>query len=371
MKDYQALIEDLVLPAGIQFSKDKIADLIIHDDRFYKRVLIDGTLGFGEAYMDGWWDSPSLDTVLYKLLSANVEKKATHNLRFVFQTIRARLFNRQSLGRAYLVSKRHYDLGNDLFECMLDKYMQYSCAYWKNAKTLEEAQQHKLELICRKLMLSPGKTVLDIGCGWGGFARYAAEKYQVQVTGITISAEQAALAKKMCAGLPVDIRLEDYRNVRGTYDRIVCIGMFEHVGFKNYPTFMDLIYDCLKPDGLFLLHCIGGNESAVRTDPWIDRYIFPNGMMPSIKQIGEALERRFIMQDWHNFGLDYDRTLMEWLKNFKAGWDKLKDKYDGRFYRMWEYYLCLSAASFRARKNHLWQIILSRQEYPGAYESVR
>ena len=371
MKDYQSLIEDLVFPAGIQLSKDGVADLIIHDERFYKRVLVDGTLGFGEAYMDGWWDSPSLDNVLYKLLSANVEKKATHNLGFVFQTLGARLFNRQSVTRAYQVSKRHYDLGNDLFECMLDKYMQYSCAYWKNAKTLEEAQQQKLDLICRKLKLSPGKTVLDIGCGWGGFARYAAEKYQVQVTGITISAEQAALAKRMCAGLPVDIRLEDYRNVKGAFDRIVCIGMFEHVGFKNYPTFMDLTYHCLKPNGLFLLHCIGGNESTVSTDPWIDRYIFPNGMMPSIKQIGEAIEKRFIMHDWHNFGPDYDRTLMEWLNNFKASWDKLKDKYDERFYRMWEYYLCLSAASFRARKNHLWQIILSRPEFPGAYDSVR
>lgn len=371
MKDYRSLVEELIMPAGIQLSKNKSSDLIIHDERFYSRVLREGSLGFGEAYMNGWWDSPVLDKVLYKLLRADVEKRWTNNLMFTLRILKSRLLNEQSLSRATAVAKKHYDLGNDLFECMLDGYMQYSCAYWVGAATLHEAQQNKLELVCRKLKLSPGLNVLDIGCGWGGFARYAADKYQVHVTGITISPEQAAFARKLCAGLPVNIRLQDYRVLHGSFDRIVCIGMFEHVGYKNYSTFMEVAQQCLKKDGILLLHCIGGNESAVNTDPWINKYIFPNGMMPSIKQIGEAIEKRFILQDLHNFGPHYDRTLMEWLKNFKAGWAKLSHQYDQRFYRMWEYYLCLSAASFRARKNHLWQIILTHQEFPGVYQSVR
>jgi len=371
MNKYQSVIEELMIPAGIELGNGENSDLIIHDERFYDRILRDGSLGLGESYMDGWWDSSNLDGFLYKLLCANIEKQASRNWQLILHSVKSKLLNLQTIAKSGIIAKKHYDLGNDLFEKMLDKYMQYSCAYWTKAKTLDKAQQHKLELICRKLKLEPGQNVLDIGCGWGGFAQYAAEKYQVKVTGITISKNQALLARKRCKGLPVEISLQDYRALEGSFDRIVSVGMFEHVGYKNYAEFMSIAQRCLKRDGIFLLHCIGGNESTTKTDVWINRYIFPNGMMPSVKQVGEAIEGRFILQDWHNFGLHYDRTIMAWLKNFKNSKAKLGSKYEERFYRMWEYYLCLSAVSFRAKRNHLWQIVLTHQDFKGEYQAVR
>ncbi len=360
-------IEELIRPAGIHINGNNSSDVQVHNNHFYWRLLHDGSLGLGESYMEGWWDCDTLDDFLYKLLSAGLEKQIKRNLHLLWLPLKATLFNLQSRSGAIEVAKKHYIIGNDLFKHMLDKYMMYSCAYWDKASNLDEAQEHKLDLICRKLQLSSGMTVLDIGCGWGGFAQYAAEKYQVDVTGIIISSEQADLARKRCTGLPVNIRLQDYKDLHSKYDRIVSIGMFEHVGYKNYPDFMNIVHQNLKDDGIFLLHCIGGNESAITTDPWIDRYIFPNGMIPSAIQITKIIEKQFILQDWHNFGSDYDRTLMEWLKRFKKSWPQLKQRYNERFYRMWEYYLCISAASFRARKNNLWQIVLTRPEYRGEY----
>ncbi|MDA9555602.1 cyclopropane fatty acyl phospholipid synthase [Pelobium sp.] len=371
MKNYQSAVEDLLIPQGIQISQNTNADVLIHDPRFYARVLRDGSLGLGESYMDAWWDSPHLDAFLYKLLTANLEQAVGRNFKLFLLTLQSKVFNLQSIYRANRVAQKHYDLGNDLFEMMLDSHLQYSCAYWQNAKNLEEAQERKLALICEKLKLAPGQKLLDIGCGWGGLAAYAAKNYEVEVTGITISKNQAILAKKRCEGLPVDIRLQDYRYLNQHFDRVVSVGMFEHVGYKNYAAFMEITKRCLKKDGLFLLHCIGGQESVTKTDAWIHQYIFPNGMMPSAKQIGQAIENSFVIQDWHNFGNYYDYTLMAWLKNFKKGWHLISKNYDERFYRMWEYYLCISAASFRAKKNHLWQIVLTHPHYPYDYEAVR
>lgn len=369
MNRYQSTIETLISPAGIHLNGTDDFDIHVYDDRFYRHVLRFGSLGLGESYMNEWWDCKALDTFLYRLLTVNLEKDVKHHLQW--QSFKAKIFNLQSITRAVEVAKRHYNIGNELFENMLDKYMIYSCAYWSKATTLEQAQEDKLDLICRKLKLSPGMEILDIGCGWGGFAQFAAERYQVKVTGVTISSEQAILAKERCKDLPVRILLEDYRLLKGNYDRIVSIGMFEHVGYKNYDAFMKIVKQCLRKEGVFLLHCIGNNESGIHTDPWIDRYIFPNGMMPSPTQISKAAEPYFVLQDWHNFGLDYDLTLMEWLKRFRASWSRIKHHYDDRFYRMWEYYLCISAASFRAHKNNLWQIIYTHPDYPERYSGAR
>lgn len=371
MNRYQATVEELILPAGIHLNGTDDFDIHVYDDRFYSHVLRHGSLGLGESYMKGWWSCKELDTFLYRLLTINLEQRVQHSLRLKWHILKARIFNLQSRTRAVAVAEKHYNIGNELFEQMLDKYMMYSCAYWIKADTLEQAQEDKLDLICRKLKLSRGMDVLDIGCGWGGFAQFAAEKYQVRVTGVTISTEQAALAKQRCARLPVTILTEDYRKLSGNFDRVVSIGMFEHVGYKNYGTFMDVVKHCLRKDGLFLLHCIGSDEVGVHTDPWIDRYIFPNGMMPSSSQITKAAEAHFTLQDWHNFGLYYDRTLLEWLKRFRNSWDRLKHHYDDQFYRMWEYYLCISAASFRAHKNNLWQIVYSHPDYPEVYTGSR
>jgi cyclopropane-fatty-acyl-phospholipid synthase len=364
-------VEDLLSGSGVTINGSQSWDPQICDDRFYKRVLREGSLGLGESYMDGWWECKAIDEFIYHLLRTDVKKKLRTNIRLVLYTLMVRIFNMQSMRRAFVVGERHYNTDNELFSRMLDPYMTYSCGYWHNACSLTEAQKQKLDLVCRKIGLREGMTVLDIGCGWGSFARYAAEHYGARVTGITVSNRQVEYARQALLGLPVDIRLQDYRSLNGQYDRIVSIGMFEHVGLKNYRTFMRVAHRCLSDDGLFLLHTIGSNESACMTDPWIEKYIFPNGILPSIKQIGEAIEGVFTMEDWHNFSCDYDRTLMSWHENFVRCWDSIKHRYDERFYRMWRYYLLACAGAFRARKNQLWQIVLSKSGVPGGYRPIR
>ena len=279
--------------------------------------------------------------------------------------------NLQSESRAYQVGEQHYDTGNDVFKAMLDPGMNYSCGYWENADSLEQAQLDKLDLICRKLELTPGEKLLEIGCGWGGLARHAAEHYGVEVTGVTVSREQQQLAQHYCAGLPVNIELMDYRQLDGQFDKIVSVGMFEHVGPKNYPAYFEAVYRLLKDDGLFLLHTIGNHQTNPILDPWIDRYIFPNGKLPSAEEVTPVLNGRFLIEDWHNFGQDYDRTLMAWWENFDAAWPQLKGNYSKRFYRMWRYYLMSCAGFFRSRKGQLWQIVLSKRSRKQVYRSIR
>ena len=343
----------------------------VHDPRLYRRILAQGSLGLGEAYMDGWWDCQALDQFFDRVLRADLDS-AVSSLQERFDLLRARLLNLQSHSRAFQVGERHYDIGNDLYRRMLDKKMIYSCAYWRQAETLDQAQEHKLDLVCRKLGLRKGMTLLDIGCGWGGLAAWAAEHYGVTVTGITVSRQQAARARETCRDLPVQILLQDYRSLTGRFDRIVSLGMFEHVGHKNYRTFMATVRNLLTEDGLALLHTIGGNRSTTTTDPWIERYIFPNSMLPSARQITAAAEGLLLIEDWHNFGADYDPTLMAWYRNFAAAWPELEgERYDRRFYRMWSYYLLSCAGSFRARKNQVWQIVLSPNGCPGGYQAIR
>lgn len=371
MNRFKNIIQAILTPAGISINGDNPWDIKVHDEKFYQRVLTQGSLGLGESYMDGWWDCERLDKFIYRILLHKLENSVRQNHRLLLKALYAKVLNRQSKKRAFLIGKKHYDIGNDLFIHMLDMRMTYSCAYWKNAKNLDEAQEAKLDLICRKLGLQPGMRILDVGCGWGSFAKYAAERYRVEVDGITVSKEQVELGRELCKGLPVEIKLQDYRDVDGKFDHIVSIGMFEHVGYKNYRTFMRIVHQCLKDDGLFLLQTIGGNKSVTSNDPWIDKYIFPNGMLPSISQIGKAIEGLFVMEDWHNFSADYDKTLMAWFKNLDSCWEKLKEKYDERFYRMWKYYLLSCAGALRSRENQLWQIVLSKPGVPGGYRSIR
>ncbi len=367
----KSFIKNLLTLAGIEIDGNNTWDIQVHNEKFYKRVIADPELGLGESYMDGWWDSKQPDEFIFRVLRAQLPKRLKKNLKAAIRLAGVRLVNMQARRRAYIVGKRHYDLGNDLFQSMLDKRMNYSCAYWKNADNLDEAQENKSELICKKLYLEPGMRVLDIGCGWGAFGKYAAEKYGVEVVGITVSKEQVLLGKKLCKGLPVTFRLQDYRDLNEEFDRIVSVGMLEHVGYKNYRKYFEVVEKNMADDGLFLLHVIGGLRSVKSVDPWTNKYIFPNGMLPSIAQIGKAIEGLFVMEDLHNFGADYDKTLMVWFENFDKNRDNLKAGYDERFYRMWKYYLLSCAGSFRARKNQLWQIVLSKNGILGGYDSVR
>lgn len=369
---YKKPVEQLLNYAGIKINGNNPGDVKIYDDRFYKRAITEVELGLGESYMDKWWDAEKIDELIYRILRADLLNKVKRNYKIAFQLAGFYLINMQARRRAFIIGERHYDLGNDLFQSMLDKRMNYSCAYWKNAETLDEAQENKLDLICRKLYLKPGMRILDIGCGWGAFGKYAAEKYDAQVVGITVSKEQVSLGAELCKGLPVEFRLQDYRQVNEKFDRIISVGMIEHVGHKNYREYFKVAARNLIDDGLFLLHTIGEVRSVKKTDAWTHKYIFPNGMLPSIAQLSKAVEGLFIIEDLHNFGADYDKTLMAWFRNLNDNWERLKNKYSERFYRMWKYFLLSSAGAFRARnKNQLWQLVLSKNGVPDGYISVR
>ena len=366
-------MQELLSQANIKINGNRSWDIQIHNENFYRRVLSHGALGLGESYMDGWWDVKKLDEFFNHILKAELDKKVK-TFSFLLQTIKAILMNPQRKSRAFKIGEHHYDIGNELYKRMLDKRLTYTCGYWKNSNDLDSAQEAKLDLVCRKIGLKPGMTVLDIGCGWGSFAKYAAEKYKAKVTGITVSKAQVELGKKLCRDLPVKFQLIDYRDVKGKYDRVVSLGMFEHVGYKNYRRYIEIVHRLLKDDGIFLLHTIGRNVSVKSNNQWTEKYIFPNSMLPSIAQIGKSIEGLFVMEDWHNFGADYDKTLMAWHDNFKKGWKKLRakhKKYDERFRRMWNYYLLSSAGSFRARDIQLWQIVLAKKGVPKGYDSVR
>lgn len=374
MKDTNALIKNLLKPGDIRINGKRPWDITVLDPRTYDRVIANGSLGAGESYMDGWWDTDDLVGMLTRVDRAAIGDQLKGDWKLLGTLAFSSLKNRQTQRRAWKVGREHYDLGNDLYEAMLDKRMAYSCGYWAEAKTLDAAQEAKLDLICRKLGLKKGQHILDIGCGWGSFMFYAAEKYGVKVTGVTVSKEQAAFVAEKAKRdkLPVTAKLIDYRDLTGTYDHVVSVGMFEHVGPKNYKTYFKAAKRLLKPGGLFLLHTIGGNDSHAGVDPWIDKYIFPNSALPSIAQIAQAVEGTLVVEDWHNFGPDYALTLAAWRKNFVKAYKYLDHtKYDERFYRMWYFWLCASEAGFAAHKLRLWQVVLSHGDLTNTYRSVR
>jgi cyclopropane-fatty-acyl-phospholipid synthase len=366
----KSIIERILKKSDIEINGLREWDIQIHNPRLYSRVLKHGTLGLGEAYMEGWWDCKRLDLFFEKLLRANT--KEFPNWQILMTKLRAKMLNMQSLNNSKKVAKEHYDLGNDLYQSFLDPYNQYTCGYFENTDELNEAQEKKLDLICRKLQLKKDDKVLDIGCGWGGLAKYMAEHYGCHVSGISISDEQIVYAKEFTKNLPVEILKLDYRNTAGKFDKIVSIGMLEHVGYKNYRKYMQKVASLLKDDGLFLLHTIGRNDSVTMANPWIDKYIFPGGMLPSLKQLGHATENILILEDFHNFGQYYANTLAAWEQNFVRNYYTLpKEKYDEKFYRMWRYYLLSCMGSFKARHMHLWQMVFSKGKLKEMYIPVR
>jgi len=365
----QQFIVDTLSRADITVGGTSPGDIQVRDNRFYDRVIAEGSLGLGESYMDGWWDAQRLDVFFTKCLRARLDEQVTSKHGFLLY-LKSIILNMQSRSRSRRVAQAHYNLGNAFYADMLGPGMHYTCAFWEDAETLKEAQIAKCELICKKLKLQSGDSLLDVGCGWGGFAEYAAREYGCRVTAYNIAEEQVRFAKKRCKGLDVDIVLDDYRCAKGKYDKIASIGMFEHVGPKNYRTAMELLECCLKEDGLFLLHTIGSDATQMATDPWVDKYIFPGGVLPSIQKIAEAAEKLFVVEHFHSFGQDYDKTLMAWHENFRNSWFKYENQYGERFFRMWSYYLLGCAGAFRARRNQLWQWVLSKRGIPGGYDAV-
>lgn len=356
----ERVLRGLLEEVGIVVDGPAPHDIRVRDRRFYQHVLGEGSLGLGEAFVDGWWDAEAPDQTLYRILHGGLQDRAVRSVRAVGLALMARLMNLQSRRRSRRHVQAHYERGLDLYRAMLDSRMVYSSGYWTRASTLDEAQEAKLELVCRKVGLAEGSTLLDIGCGWGSLARYAAERFGARVRGITVSAEQAEVARKACRGLPVEIEVRDYRTMEGRFDAVVSVGMFEHVGSRNYRTYMEVAERCLAPGGVSLLHTISGNRQTRHIDPWLHRYVFPGANLPTLGEIWRASEGLFVVEDVHNLGPDYDRTLMAWYRNFEEAWPQLRRGYDERFRRVWRYYLLASAASFRARRSQLLQVVFTR-----------
>lgn len=362
----EIFVRDLLAKAGVTVNGRQPWDLQVRDPRFYGRVLRDGSIGFGESFMEGWLDCERVDAMADRAYRAELTEQIEAKTA-LFEAFKARINPFGSRSRSFEIGEWHYDTGNDLFEIMLDKYMMYSCGYWQRADTLEGAQRDKLELICRKLQLEPGQRVLDIGCGFGGFARYAAEHYGVSVTGITVSKRQAQLGTRLAAGLPVELLYVDYRDVDATFDRVVSIGMFEHVGRRHHREFFAACDRCLKPSGILLLHTVGYlKEQPI--NPWYDKYIMPGVEFPTVANIIDSTGPNLALEDFHTWeGAHYDKTLMAWFERFHAGWDQLKHHYDETFYRMWKLYLQGCAGGFRAEKMRVWQLVFSKGGIPGGY----
>ncbi len=358
--------------AGIQLNGANPWDPKVLDKRTYLRVFLQSSIGLGESYMSGWWDCEQLDEFFSRYIAHHIRPVVRkHHMINLLSYTKASFINLQKISRAFKVGEQHYNVGNNLYERMLDPYMNYSCGYWANATDLNQAQLDKMKLTCNKLKLEPKMKVLDIGCGWGGMAKFMAENYGVSVTGITVSSEQAKYARDFCKGLDVKIELTDYRSLTGHYDRVYSIGMFEHVGSKNYAIYMKKVSELIAEDSIFVLQTIGTRISCNNTDPWIEKYIFPNSMIPSYNQVTSATEKYFVIEDWHNLSTAYDKTLMAWHHNFNTAWNNIKHDYSAVFYRLWKYYLLSCAGGFRSRYNQLWQIVLSPTGTNGGYRLIR
>ncbi len=370
--DANTWLTELLLSVDLEIGGSRPCDPSVNDWAVANRVLAQGTLGLGEAYVEGLWDCPAVDQLFDKVISGKLYKKIRPDPRLLARIAKAKFVNMQSRRNSLRVAKLHYNLGNDFYEAMLDPWMQYTCAYWQNgATTLEAAQEAKLDLVCRKLDLKPGERVLELGCGWGGFARFASSRYGVEVVAYNIATEQVAYAREKCQGLPVEIHLADYRDAVGTFDKAVSIGMCEHVGTRNYRAFLRLVHDRLRPGGLFLLHTIAGNHVAHHMEAWLDKYIFPGSVLPAPTNLGAAMDNLFVVEDWHNFGVDYDKTLMAWHERFVKAWPNFRDRFGEPFFRMWSYYLLCCAGTFRSRHNQLFQITLSKGGVRGGWKPAR
>lgn len=365
---FRRIVTSTLDRAGIVIDGDRPWDIQVIRGRFFRRAAR-GNLGLGEAYVDNDWDVESLDALFRRVIIAGLGHSNIARLNNLLRRVRARIANLQSRRRATAVIESHYDLDHRMYEQFLGPWNQYTCCFFVDTDDLEQAEVRKLELICDKLEIESTDRVLDIGCGWGGFAKYAASTRGCHVTGVSLSQEQVAYAREYTSGLPVEIMLSDYRDlaqrIDPPFDKILICGMIEHVGYKNYRSIMRVVHRLLKDDGLFLLHTIGNSENTTLADPWIEKYIFRNSMIPSMMQIVQSLTGKFVVHDWENYGHYYSKTLSAWHENFERNWDRIRSlktphQFDERFRRMWKYYLLTSKAAFDVEDLQLWQIVMTK-----------
>ena len=343
----------------------------IHGEEMWTRLYGQGTLGLGEAYMDGLWDVADMAEFFNRVLRSGVAEAIRPTPNLILQVLKARFLNMQDITRSRRVAAIHYNQ-TEAYRASLDGRMTGSCGYWTEGVTnVDEAQEAKLDLVCRKIGLKPGQMVWDIGCGWGAFMGFAAERYGARCVGVTVSPDQAAYGRDRYKGLPIEFRVEDYREFAGKADHVVSMGMFEHVGWRNYRTYFEKARSVISDDGLFMLHTIGSQWTTHTIEAWLEKYIFPGGVIPSMAQIGKAIDGLFSVIDVHNIGPHYDRTLCAWYENFERNWPKDRTPAEERFYRMWKYYLLCCAGGFRARVLQVWQFVLATRGVPEGYVTQR
>ncbi len=368
------VISDLLADVGLSINGNQPWDIQIYDEKVYRMILYKGSLGFGVAYMEGLWEAEQLDETFHRLLSADLDRKLKGwaRVRLLTEAVRHRIFNLQSQERAFTVAHKHYDIGNDVFEAMLDSTMSYSCAYWEHADNLEQAQQHKLDMICRKLALKPGEHLLEIGCGWGGFAQYAAETIGARVTGVTISQAQHDYAVERMKRLGLDDRVEivmmDYRDIKGQFDAVVSIEMFEAVGESYWGTYFTKLHDVLKKGGKAGLQIITIADEMFedyrsRAD-FIQKYVFPGGMLPSAQKLLEQTQAAGLKAvSSFRFGGDYAETLKQWGQRFEDAWKEGRIKgFDAHFRKLWLFYLAYCEAGFRTQRTNVVHLELQRAD---------
>jgi len=355
-------VQKLLAQADIKINGTRPYDITVKDERFYSRLLRFGSVGLGDSYLDGWWDCRRLDELFYRILNSGLEQRSRTGWQRLLAWAMDHVCNAQTRERSKVVAEKHYDLGNALYEAMLDSRLVYTTARWRDAATLDRAQEEKLHVVCERLGLQPGMRLLDIGCGWGSLAKFAATTYGVSAVGVTISREQLELARRRCKGLPIEFALQDYRDVQGKFDRIASLGMFEHVGAKNYRTYFETVNQLLRPGGLFYLETIGAPGVFHEDDPWLLKHIFPNSHIPSWAEICSAMNDIFSIENLENWGDDYGRTVKAWYDNFERSWTRLQSSFDERFHRMWRYYLLASAAAFRTKHTECWQILMAPKQ---------
>jgi cyclopropane-fatty-acyl-phospholipid synthase len=348
--------------------------LNVSDDSVWYDIITKANLGIAEGYMHGKIDVDPLPLFLSLLNDTSIgtrRKEKFDVLGMVIGAIEAPtqmmgwLFNLQTKELSSRVTKQHYDAGNDLYEVMLGPSMSYTCAYWKDAENLDQAQEAKFNLIMRKLELQPGMKVADLGMGWGTAAAYMHKHGKVNVTGVSLSEKQVEWAQNNLVKDGLRFIWSDYRehcedpDIVGTYDRIYSIGMFEHIGPKNYEPFFKCIKALLKPDGLAVVHTIGEPDFVAASDQFLEKYIFPGAVIPTLPMATKAFEHHFILEDFQNFGHDYSKTLAAWHVNSLKFFRENPNAYSPEFQRMWEYYLKMCEALFELRINQLWHFVLS------------
>ena len=364
-------IVGLLKDAGVTVNGPNPWDIQVHNERMWTRLFSEGSLGLGESYMDGEWDAVDLAEFFNKVLVGGVADKIRITPNLLWQIAQAKLLNMQNIERSRRVARMHYN-ETDAYKASLDARMTGSCGYWpEGVSNLDQAQEAKLDLVCRKIGLKPGQLVWDIGCGWGAFMGFAAEKFGARCVGVTVSPDQAAYGRDRYKDLPIEFQVKDYRQFEGKADHVVSMGMFEHVGHKNYRAYFEKARSVIKDDGLFMMHTIGSQWSSDTIEPWLEKYIFPGGVIPSMAQIGKAIDGLWSVVDVHNIGPHYDKTLCAWYDNFERKWKRRNTPDEVRFYRLWKYYLLCCAGGFRAKVLQVWQFVLSPTGVPEGYVFAR